>query len=41
MKETVVTEASAPMGTSVYFFVGNHGVDPYELIDLDRVGDLQ
>lgn len=41
MKETVVTEAGAPMGTSVYFFVGNHGVNQYELIDFDRVGDLQ
>lgn len=39
VKQTVITESGAPMGTSVYFFVGNHGVNQYELIDFDRVGD--
>lgn len=39
VRETVTTGAGAPAGTPVYFFVQNHGVNQYELIDFDRVGD--
>lgn len=39
VKETIVLEHDAPLGTPVHYFVGNHGINQWELIDIDRAGE--
>lgn len=38
-KETIVLEHDAPIGTPIHYFVGNHGINQWELIDIDRAGE--